>query len=165
VLDGLLTSGRIYLSKLSFYLGCVSRVAGAESGAEGCQAPLSHPIACRSPASPAAAEPSTGWPSREPVPWVATCPVCPAQAKLALASISRAALLLSPVSCSLCANNPGQAESPETPSNPLPALFETPAIQSSGISAFTCGKGTPRAPCDKQSSASALGFFPLCNVP
>lgn len=105
VLAGSPASGRIYLSKHSFYLGCVSRVAGVEGGA-GCRAPLGHPVSRGSPASPAASEHSVGWPRREPFPWVAMCPVCLAQAKLSMASISRAAFccLLCP---RLCANNPG----------------------------------------------------------
>lgn len=65
VLAGPLASGCVYLSKPSFYLGCVSRAAGAEGGVEGCcqgapqpqpptqspaiPAPLGHPVSGGSP--------------------------------------------------------------------------------------------------------------------
>lgn len=164
VLAGLPASRRIYLSKPSFYLGCVSRAAGVDGGAEGCQAPVGHPVSCGSPTSSAACEPSVGWPSREPFPWIATCSVCLVRAKLSVASISWAAFC-----CLVCPAASVRITQDELNlrgalPTPLPALFETRAIQSSGMLAFTCGEETPHAPFNKQSSASVLGFSPQRNV-
>lgn len=88
-------SGHIYLSKPSFYLGCVS--SGAEGGAEGCRAPLGHPASRGTPTLSAASKPSVNWPNREPFPWTPMRPVCLVWAKLSAASISWAAFC-----CLLC---------------------------------------------------------------
>lgn len=117
VLAGPLASGCVYLSKPSFYLGCVSRTAGAEGGVEGCcqGAPQPQPPT-QSPAMPAPGAPlghpvwwepsvelhlSPAWAggagTLQGFPWTATHSVSLAQANLSMASISWAAFC-----CLLC---------------------------------------------------------------